>query len=123
MSNNPFLRRINNRDNGFHGRKAEESLAKRLKGQQQPGSGALDGAKGDVKKDTSSLRFLIESKATLDKSMGLQRDWLFKIYQEALEQNRIPALAIAFTNEAGKSEKRERWVMVPEHIWNEIVGQ
>lgn len=120
---NPFLSRINKRDSGFHGRKAEESLAKRLKGQQQPGSGALDGAKGDVKKDTSSLRFLLESKATNGKSMSLQLDWLFKIYQEALEQNRLPAVAIAFTNEAGKSEKRERWVMVPEHIWQEIVEE
>lgn len=119
---NPFITRMDKRDKGFHGRRAEESLASRLKGQLQPGSGALDGAKGDVKKNTASFNFLIESKTTKGESLGLQRDWCYKIYQEALEQNRTPALAIAFTNDAGKSEKRERWVAVPEHIWKELIG-
>lgn len=123
MSGNPFLRRINNRDSGFHGRKAEGSLAKRIKGTQQPGSGALAGAKGDVKKNTSSFSFLVENKTTKGESMTLQKEWLLKIYQEALEQERTPALALQFTNEAGKSEKRERWVAIPESVWLELVGE
>lgn len=123
MTSNPFLKRAAARDSGFHGRKAEGKLAIRLKGSQQPGSGALAGAKGDVKKDTSSLDFLIESKTTLNKSLGLQRDWLFKIYQEALEQNRVPALAFTFTNEVGSSEKRERWVAIPEHVFQQLIGE
>ena len=119
----PFMRRLNKRDSGYHGRKAEESLAKRLKGQQQPGSGALDGAKGDVKKDTSSFSFLVENKATKNESLSLKRDWLLKVYQESLEQGRLPALSLQFTNDAGISEKRERWVMVPEHVWQELLGE
>lgn len=117
----PFMRRLNKRDSGYHGRKAEESLAKRLKGQQQPGSGALEGAKGDVKKDTSSFSFLVENKSTKGDSFSMQRDWLLKVYQEALEQGRVPALAFQFTNDAGKSEKRERWVAVPESRFIEIL--
>lgn len=120
---NPILDRAAKRDSGHHGRKAEGSLAKRLQGSLQPGSGALDGAKGDVKKDTSSFSFLIESKATKGKSMTLQQDWLLKVYQEALESNRTPALAFTFTRDNGASEKRDRWIAVPEHIFNQMVGE
>ena len=118
---NPFLRRINNRDSGHHGRKAEGSLAKRIKGTQQPGSGALAGAKGDVKKDTSSFSFLVENKTSKGESMTLQKEWTLKIYQEAIEVGCIPALAFQFTTDSGKSEKRERWVAIPEHIFKELI--
>lgn len=113
---NPFLTRVNGRDKGFHGRQAEESLAKRTRGTQQPGSGAVAGAKGDVTVATSEISLLIENKTTKGVSLTLQKDWLLSVYQYALEQNRIPALAFQFTNDAGKSEKRERWVALPEHI-------
>mgnify|MGYP007125389464 CR=1 FL=1 len=86
MTISPFMRRLNKRDSGHHGRKAEESLAKRVGGTLQPGSGALDGAKGDVKVGG----FLVENKST--------------------------------KGDNGQSEKRDRWVMVPEHIWKEMVG-
>lgn len=118
---NPFLNRVAKRDNGHHGRKAEGNLAKRLQGSQQPGSGAIAGAKGDVKKDTPSFSFLIESKATKSESMSLKQDWLLKIYQEALEVGRTPALALSFTRENGSSEKRDRWVMVPEHVFQQLI--
>lgn len=118
---NPFLSRGNAKDKGRHGRKAESLVAKRLGGSQQPGSGALDGAKGDIKKDGSSMAFLIENKTTIGKSLSVQRDWCYKIYQEATEQGRVPALAFQFTNEGGLSEKRERWVAVPEHIFKELI--
>lgn len=124
MTNNPYLRRVNKRDSGFHGRKAEESLAKRLKGELQPGSGNLPGAKGDVKliARNQDQDFLIENKATTGASISVKQDWLLKIYQEALETGKIPALAFQFTNEAGKSEKRDRWVALPEHFFKELIG-
>lgn len=113
---NPFLSRGNPKDKGRHGRKAESLVSKRLGGSQQPGSGALAGAKGDVTKEGRAGRFLIENKASSGKSFSLPRDWLYKIYQEAAEQQRIPALAFQFTNEGGLSERRERWVAFPEHV-------
>jgi len=119
---NPFMDRVNGRDSGHHGRKAEGSLASRLKGTLQPGSGALAGAKGDVKLDNPGYSFLVESKTTKGASIGLTREWCLKIYQEALEQNRHPAIAITFTYDGGISEKRDRWVMVPEHIFSQLVG-
>ena len=120
---NPYLSRVNGRDSGHHGRKAEGSLASRLKGTLQPGSGALAGAKGDVKLDNPQHNFLMESKTTKGSSISLTREWCLKIYQEALEQNRVPALAFAFTYDSGVSEKRDRWVAIPEHVFAQLVGQ
>lgn len=117
----PFMRRVKERGTMGHGRKAEDSFARRVRGNLQPASGAMAGAKGDVVKDTSSFSFLVENKATKTKTMSIQRDWCLKIYQEALEQDKVPALAFQFTTDAGHSEKRERWVAVPEHIWKELV--
>ena len=116
---NPFLRR-NGKDSGLAGRKAEESAAKRFRGQLTPGSGALEGAKGDFKATINAVDFLMENKTTSGASMTLQKGWLLKIYQEALEMNKTPALSIQFTNATGGSEKRERWVMVPESVWLEM---
>lgn len=112
----PFTRRIAARNKGHNGRVAETDLSKRIGGRLRPGSGNMEGAKGDV----VTAEYLVENKATQSDSMSLKSDWLRKIYQEALEAGKVPALAIQFTNEAGKSEKRERWVMVPESHWREL---
>lgn len=113
----PYLRRAQSPDKGVAGRKAEKGLAQRLGGTVRPGSGALAGAKGDV----TLHDFLIESKTTLSASLVLKQEWLHKIYQEALETNKTAALAIAFVGESGQSQKRDRWVMVPEAVWAELV--
>lgn len=119
MTISPFMRRLNKRDSGHHGRKAEESLAKRVGGTLQPGSGALDGAKGDVKVGD----FLMENKSTQGASLSLKQDWALKIYQEALEQNKNPALSIQFVRGNGQSEKRDRWVMITEAMFLELIGK
>ena len=113
----PYMKRSLNKDKGVPGRKAESSLAKRLGGALRPGSGALAGAKGDVTVDN----FLIENKSTLSESFSVKLDHLLKIYAEALETGKDPALAFQFVNFQGKSEKRMRWVMVPEAVFFEMV--
>ena len=115
---NPVLKRLGKVDNGRAGRLSEKKLSKRINGRQQIGSGAIEGMKGDVVKG----EFLIEAKSTIDKSFSIKREWLFKIYQEALEVNKIPAFAINFTDAAGRSEKRERWMAIPEHLFVELLG-
>lgn len=82
----------------------------------------MDGAKGDFHTKLNGKDFLMENKTSRGESFGLKKEWLLKVYQEALEQNRIPALSIQFVNESGQSEKRERWVMVPESVWLEMQG-
>lgn len=114
---NPVLDRLNRVDNGRAGRKSEKNLSKRIGGKQRIGSGAIAGLKGDILKDG----FLLEAKSTVGESFSVKKEWLLKIYQEALEETKTPAFAINFTDSSGKSEKRERWVAVPEHIWVEII--
>lgn len=121
MSSNPYLNRIAKRDSGHHGRVAEKQTAKRLGGRTQPGSGAVEGAKGDVVLTASTMQFLLENKATANDSMSIKLDWLLKVYQEALETGRVPALSVQFTALSGKSEKRGRWVMIPEATFQELI--
>lgn len=113
---NPFLKRIEARNIGHNGRVAENDLAKRLGGRTRPGSGNIAGAKGDVVLPT----FLVENKATETKTMSLKQDWLLKIYFEALEQGKTPALSFQFTNDAGKTDKNDRWVVITEAAFKEL---
>lgn len=116
MTDSPFMRRGNPKDKGAPGRRAETLIAKRVGGKVQPGSGALAGAKGDVKVESSQHQFLMENKSSTGKSFSLQQDWLLKIYREALAQNRVPALSFQFVDSQGKSGRMDRWVCLPEHI-------
>jgi len=111
-----LMNRGNPRDKGRQGRLAEVKVAKRLGGRLTVGSGALDGDKGDIEVGD----FLIESKTAMTSSIGIQKQWLLKIYQEALEKNKQPALAINFVDENGNSERRERWIAIPEAVFQEL---
>lgn len=65
-------------------------MAKKINGRTQACSGALPGAKGDVRTEYN----LIELKRTDFDSMILQNSWLKKIRNEAIKENRIPVLGI-----------------------------
>ena len=107
------------RKTGDVGRLAEQKAAKRLGGKLRPASGATDGAKGDY----TVGDFLVENKSTQSASLSLKQDWLLKIYYEALELGKIPALSLAFTNVNGESGRNSRWVCVPEHVFKELVSE
>jgi hypothetical protein len=123
-TSNPLLARAAKRDKdcGYQGRKAEQSLAKRISGTLQPASGALEGAKGDMVVSGARVDILLENKSTTTASFSIRRDQLFKIYQEALEASKVPALSFQFVDPLGKSEKRERWVCIPEAAFQELIG-
>ena len=113
----PYLRRVKKRNLGHAGREAEARLAKRVKGELRMGSGNKEGHKGDVLLDN----VLIENKSTIHDSITIQLEYLLKIYQEALELNKRPALTIQFTTMTGLSAKRGRWVMIPEAHFQELI--
>lgn len=119
MVDNPFMRRGKN-DAGAHGRKAEKYQAKSLKAKLTPGSGALDGAKGDMEKSTATMDLLIESKATCAESMSVKHAWLKKITREAKDKSKVPMVVISFTTEAGLPKDEGEWVMIPKAIANLI---
>lgn len=121
MTRNPFLTRVANRGKGHHGRKAEESLAKRIHGTAQPASGAKLDAKGDVVLTSQKVTMLMENKSTVNESFSVKLDHLLKIHQEALETSRIPALSFQFVSPTGKSDKRSRWVAITEEFFMELL--
>lgn len=113
---NPFFDRVKLGDTGAHGRKAEKGAAARLRATLRPGSGALEGAKGDFETET----FLVENKATLADSYSLKLETWAKIYHEATAVNKRPALAIQFTNGSGGSDRMRRLVCIPEWLFEEL---
>lgn len=116
---NPLFDRGNPKDTGTHGRAAEKGAAARLRASLRPGSGALEGAKGDFTLGS----FLIENKATLADSYSLKQETWAKIYHEALAISKQPALAIQFTNGSGRSDRATRLVCIPEWLFQELVGE
>lgn len=75
--------------------KQEKSVAKSIGGRVTPASGALWGAKGDVRSD----KFLIECKTTDKPLYSVKKQIWQKICEEALQDNlRIPVMCISVQN-------------------------
>lgn len=108
--NNPFLNRSAAKAKGAHGTRSEKLTAQRLGAQQTPASGALQGAKSDMKR----RQYRIEAKATKSASMALDSAWLAKIRHEAVHSNMEPALTVTFTDQQGNPRPGMRWVMISE---------
>jgi hypothetical protein len=107
VRSNPFL----NRDKTNDGRKSEKRQARELKARLQPASGALPGAKGDMKTEAS----LIEYKSTEKESLSLKHEWLTKISGEALHINMTPILIMAFVHPNGTPKDHGQWAVIP--LW------
>jgi hypothetical protein len=115
----PYLKRAQaNAKVGVSGRHAEVKAAQRLGTTPHVGSGNMDGLKGDYKVGDC----LVENKSTVHATFSFRQEHFHKIYQEALELAKTPALAFQFTNTQGQSEKRDRWVAIPESVFREIFG-
>lgn len=88
-----------------------------MDGKRQPFSGASEKAKGDVKSD----KFLGEAKQTADKSISIKQEWLIKIDEEAMAQDRYPILAIEFLNMPKRNTKD--WILIPSYVFEELVNE
>lgn len=113
----PFLRRQNQHKIGKAGRKSEVRLAKDLKGRARPGSGNMEGAKGDI--DLGAI--LLEAKSTINASMSLKLDWLLKIAHEARSEGKTPALSVSFVMPDGKAIMDGDWCLVPMYVMKEFL--
>lgn len=113
----PMQKRTQALGKGGAGVKAESLAKKRLKADPVPFSGALAGAKGDYKVG----EFLVENKTSTNDSFSVKKDHLYKVYQEALELGKTPALAFQFINSQGQSAKRDRWVCIPESMFSRLI--
>lgn len=113
-------------DNVNHGTRSEKRVASALHGHTRLGSGSLAGLKGDSTAKAPTLSgtddrdMLIESKATIHQSLGVQKKWLDKITEEALGEGRIPALSMSFVTKDGQPQAgASDWIAVPLWWWKE----
>lgn len=91
----------------------ERGLAEDTGGRRQPASGALPGAKGDVRKRGV---YRGESKFTRNKSFPLTRQLLDKISGEC-GHGEYPVLDVNFVDANGRSQ--DRWVCLPYDTWKD----
>jgi len=98
-----------------HEKEQNKRLDKSLGGTPIIGSGKFEGAKGDRELDGL---FKIEEKATRAQSIAITRKFLEKIFNEALQQNKEPALAFSFLS--GKSPAPSDWIAVPVTLFREM---
>lgn len=105
------------------GAASERRVIQMLGGRGTINSGAKDSDKGDGTLDGSpDTPLRIECKATVKESIGIQREWLLKINQEARETNRHPALTVSFVNADGSARHYGDWVMIPMYLFKEKFG-
>lgn len=102
-----------------HGQKSEELTGKRLAAKQVPGSGAIEGFKGDLYRD----EYMIECKSTIKLTMGLKLEWLRKVAKEAREAGLRPALHLAFVQGNGAPVKDGTWIMMREVDFQQLMAE
>lgn len=118
--NNPFMKRAGLKDSG---NTSEVRLAKSLAARLQPVSGALRGAKSDMKKSAGNFKFRIEAKTTQFNKLSIEAGWLVKISNEASADGSIPTLIFSFVDENGKPrlERNSEWVCMPKVFFQSIL--
>lgn len=107
---------------GDHGGRSESRVVRGMGGRTTPASGALTGCKSDGTVDAPAQALRIESKATVNDSIGLKKAWLDKITHEALETNRQPALVVSFVQPDGTPRPHGDWAVVPLWLLKELLG-
>lgn len=95
----------------------EYRIARSLRGgHRQPGSGASDYARGDVK----TPEFLIECKLTAAESIRVERGWLAKITRQANSAGKLPALAFEIQGGANDPLLERDWIAVPKSVFKKL---
>jgi hypothetical protein len=96
-------------------RRQEDDIAENLGGRRQPGSGAIEGVKGDVR---IYGRYRAEAKYTRNKSYRVTREELNKIRGEC-SGHETPLFVIDFVDpDTGRNP--DRWVLMPFHRFKEL---
>jgi len=115
-------------DKPNHGNVSEVRVATDLGAKLVAGSGAIDGFKGDsylstVQTERPTIDWMIESKATIHKSMSIKKSWLDKVRTEAAGHAKTPALSISFVDDNGSNRDfNSDWVAIPATVFKELIG-
>lgn len=122
MTNNPFMKRVSAQTTGTSGRVSEKRMAKGLGGLATPGSGAMRGAKSDIRLKKERHKFQVECKSTKALTLPVDLGWLVKISEEAAATGSVPALTLSFTDAEGKARPKGDWVAVPLWFFEELIS-
>lgn len=93
----------------------EKRISERIGGRRQKASGALPGAKGDVR----SVELLNECKRTDKKSISITLEYLQKITQEASFYNCVPSVSIEI--ESPPKFVNRDWILLPAGFVQELL--
>ena len=113
---NPLLDRLEKRQ---HGSRAEKKASKRMGARQTLASGALEWDKGDYE----VADMLLDSKATIHRSVSLKLDWLEKIRKEAQGKKMVGGIHIQFTNPDGEPVPNGSWIVLPESFVQRLLNE
>jgi Holliday junction resolvase len=97
------------------GQKAERKFAKEIGGKLQKRSGGIPGFPADCAKGA----WLVECKSTVHDSMRLEGEWLRKIQEAAVRNNKQPVLVLIMPSRAGTSVTTE-WCCVPRWLFERL---
>jgi hypothetical protein len=86
----------------------ENRAAQMIGGKRHVGSGAIS----DLKSDASSMIWQLEAKQTRAQSIAVKLDWLSKISEEAMSQDKRPILHIEFSHVPDNVIVENEWVMM-----------
>ncbi len=103
----------------------ENRVAKAAGGRRVPGSGSSMYAKGDAESGGHAFGrndFLFEAKQTIHGSLGVKREWLEKITEEAEGKGKNPALSIEIKGGTRRLSERD-WVAVPLSVFRRLIGE
>ena len=92
----------------------EKRVAKYMNGKVRPGSGSSMYSKGDVICDS----LLIECKVTDKKSLSIKASWLEKITNEAMVEEKDPALVFSMNFQNNIVE--QDWIALPVSVFNRL---
>ena len=101
---------------GRAGRASERRLSKTIGGRLTPASGAVDGAKGDIRFND----FLLEAKSTTRDSFSVDYRQLAKIKAESLSNDKAPGLTVSFVTGNGVPRQSGEWVLIPLSLFREL---
>ena len=108
------------------GQQTERDILKKIGARRQPASGALPG----FPNDGVLGKFLIEVKSTQRGSLGIKREWMEALEENAMVRGKIPALVIVFNRPEHKGStgyanwivdaQISEWVAVPRRDFEKL---
>ena len=98
-------------------KKQEKRVASSIGGKRKVASGSRYWAKGDAVSD----ELLVDAKQTEKKSISITTKMIEKVNDEAIANDKVPAISVEFLNIGRLAEKD--WILVPMWHYEEVIDR